>query len=133
MSMNKQIHVLVAVNETVERKGLSSLLNSLPSLVVVGEAANGQEAVVMAHESQPDVILIGDTIFNKSKSDPVRAIWRENNDIAVLILCKSQNSILVSSEFDSKRLCFIHKDAAPDELMRLIFQVLEGADCGFEV
>lgn len=133
MSKNKQIQVLVAVTETVERKGLSSLLNSVPSLVVVGEAANGQEASVMAHESQPDVILIDDTIFNKGQSDPVQIIWRENNDIAVLVLCKSQDTISFSSEFNSERLCFIHKDTAPDELTRIIFQVLAGAGCGSTV
>lgn len=109
--------------QTVERKGLSSLLNSLPSLIVVGEAASGQEALLMVHTSQPDIVLVEQTIFQQEGPGPIWRIWREDPGIAILVLCDAAGPAQGPLEFDVGRLCFAYKDAAPEELSRVIYAV----------
>jgi DNA-binding NarL/FixJ family response regulator len=52
------IRVLVADDQAVVREGFAALLNAQDDLVVVGEAANGEEAVAAARRTHPDVVLI---------------------------------------------------------------------------
>lgn len=110
-------------DQTVERKGLSYLLNMMPSIVVVGEAASGEEAVLMAHTSRPDVVLIDQDTFQKDGPGPIWRIWQENPDIAVLVLFNLDNDTPRPLEFEPGKLCFIHKDAPPEELTRMIQEV----------
>lgn len=109
--------------QTVERKGLSSLLNSLPSLTVVGEAANGQEALLMVHTSQPDIVLVEETIFQQEGPGPIWRIWQENPRIAILVLCDAARPAQGPMEFDAGKVCFTRKDAAPEALGRMIHEV----------
>ncbi|HEX9037887.1 MAG TPA: response regulator transcription factor, partial [Ktedonobacterales bacterium] len=53
-----QFHVLIADDHPLFRKGLRALLSATPDIVIVGEATTGQEAVELAAELQPDVILM---------------------------------------------------------------------------
>ena len=116
-------HVLVVNDQTVERKGLSYLLNMMPSILVVGEAANGQEAVLMARTSCPDVVLIDQKTFEKDGPGPIWRIWQENPGIAVLVLFSLDGPAQKALEFEPGKLCFVHKDAAPEELTQVIEEV----------
>jgi len=53
-----EIRVLIADDQAVVRAGLAMLLDSQPGLTVVGQAGNGQEAVLLARELTPDVVLM---------------------------------------------------------------------------
>lgn len=123
-NLSNLIRVLVLGAQTVERKGLSSLLNSLPSLTVVGEAANGQEALLMVHTSQPDIVLVEETIFQQEGPGPIWRIWQEAPGAAILVLCDGYVSAPSASDFDTGKLCFTNRDAAPEELRQVIRQVL---------
>jgi DNA-binding NarL/FixJ family response regulator len=54
----REIRVLVADDQALVRAGLATLLDSQPGLSVVGQAGNGQEAVLLARELKPDVVLM---------------------------------------------------------------------------
>ena len=54
----KTIRILLADDHTVVRKGLRLLLESQPGFKVVAEAADGREAVALAEEHQPDVVVM---------------------------------------------------------------------------
>lgn len=118
--MNDLIHILVVGDQTVERKGLSSILNNVPSLVVVGEAASGQEAVLMVRESHPNIILIDYKLLDKEGLDSIGHIWHQNADIAVLVLGNSAEKAPAAMNFAAGRMSFTDKDAAPEELTRVI-------------
>jgi len=55
---DREIRVLVADDQTLVRAGLATLLDSQPGLSVVGQARDGQEAVLLARELKPDVVLM---------------------------------------------------------------------------
>ena len=52
------IRVLIADDQALVRAGFATLLESQPDLDVVGQAGNGHEAVLLAHELTPDVVLM---------------------------------------------------------------------------
>jgi DNA-binding NarL/FixJ family response regulator len=56
--MKKRARIMIVDDQEPTRKGLSALLKLHPELELVGEAANGLEAIQMAGESQPDIILM---------------------------------------------------------------------------
>ncbi len=58
MTDTRQIRVLVADDQAMVRAGLATLLDSQPGLSVVGQAGNGQQAVLLARELMPDVVLM---------------------------------------------------------------------------
>ena len=57
-SRTADIRVVVADDQALVRAGLASLLDSQPGLTVVGQAGDGEEAVRLAREAQPDVVLM---------------------------------------------------------------------------
>ena len=121
--LEKLNHVLVINEQIIERKGLSSLLNAVPSIVVVGEAASGEEAALMARTSHPDVILIDQRTFQKDGPGPLWRIWRENPGIAVLVLYSLDGNTKKILDFEPGKLCFIHENSPPEELVRAIQEV----------
>ena len=113
-------HVLIVNEQTVERKGLSSLLNAIPSIVVIGEAATGEEAIMMAHESRPDVVLFDHALIQRDGQAVIQRIWREHPDTAILLLSDLNGDAQTLLGFKSDKVWFAQKDAAPELLAQTI-------------
>ena len=118
--MKNPTNVLVVIDQTIERKGLSHLLNTLPAIAVIGEAASGQEAVHMARESHPDVILLNQELFQKEGPSAIWRIWQDNPGTGILVLSSSENENQNSFDYASGKLRFAHQSAAPEELALVI-------------
>ncbi len=118
--MKNPINVLVVIDHTIERKGLSHLLNALPSIAVIGEAAGGREAVLMARESCPDVIIIDQEMFQKNGPDPIWRICKDNPDTSILLLSNSGTDEQTLFDYEMGNLGFAQKNAAPEALAQLI-------------
>ena len=110
----------MVIDQTIERKGLSHLLNALPSIAVVGEAVDGQEAVLMARESCPDVILIDQELFQKNGPDPMWRICQDNPGTSILLLSNSGTDEQILLDYETDNLRFAQKSAAPEVLAQLI-------------
>lgn len=121
--MNRVVRVLVLDARTVERKGLSSLLNAMPSLAVVGEASTVQEAMVMLKTSHPDVVLINNDVVHQEGEDSVRRICRECAGAVVFILFSDATVGSSHIEIESGKIWFVANDVAPDELVESIERI----------
>lgn len=118
--MKNPINVLVVIDQTIERKGLSHLLNTLPAIAIVGEAASGKEAVDMARESHPDVILLNQELFQREGLNAIWRIWQDNPGTGILVLSASEKENQKSFDYTSGELRFAHQSAAPEELALVI-------------
>ena len=126
--VSDRIQVLVVDDHTVVRKGLCSLLSSEKyGIEVVGEAGDGNEAIRLANELQPDVILMDLFMPGKSGLEAIRDIKQGNPESNILVLTSYAGEDKASEALNAGALGYLFKDASPDELVHTIRSVYMGS------
>ena len=124
--MTKPITVLIADDHPVVRQGLQVLLSVQDDIEVVGEAADGGQAVALAAELDPDVILLdlklpvmdGVAVLNELRDAGVRA--------RALVLTSAADRGLETLPVQAGAAGFLYKDVDPDALVRALRSVHDG-------
>jgi DNA-binding NarL/FixJ family response regulator len=114
------IRILLVDDHSVVRKGLRMFLSLDPELEVVGEARDGAEAVRMAHELQPDVVLMDLLMPVMDGIQATAMIRRELPDTEVLALTSVLEDSSVVGAVRAGAIGYILKDTEADELRRAI-------------
>jgi PAS domain S-box-containing protein len=113
---DKVLRVLLADDHAMVRQGLRSILESYRDISVVGEAADGEEAVEMAGRLAPDVIVMD---VNMAKLDGIEATRRVKSrwpEIIVVGLSVSTRAQVESLLLEAGASCYVSKEAAGDQL-----------------
>ncbi len=120
------IHILIVDDHAMVRQGLKMFLMLDPELEVVGEAAGGIDAVRMAVELNPDVILMDMKMPDMNGINAMSAIRAVKPGIQVIILTSvlEDSSVLVAMRAGAAG--YIYKDAQADELCRAIRSAAAG-------
>ena len=84
--MKQPVQVLIADDRTQARDGLRSLLSTTPQVKVIGEARNGQEAVHLVEELQPDVVLMDAKMPEMDGIEATRLIKQQWPGVKVIVL-----------------------------------------------
>ena len=118
--------VLIADDHGVVRKGLRLLLEQYPELVVVGEAANGREAVTMAASLSPQVVVldVGMPILNGIEA--AEQILKTNSQIGVILLTMHADESYVLRALHVGVKGYLLKESAEDDLLLAIRSVANG-------
>lgn len=124
--MDDIIQVLIADDHEIVRQGLKTLISTCPDMKVVGEAANGIEAISMARQLQPDVILLDMLMPHKSGLEALAEIKEDNPEARVLVLTSSADDEQILSAIKSGALGYLLKDSSPQELLQAIQAVYRG-------
>jgi DNA-binding NarL/FixJ family response regulator len=122
----KPIRVLVVDDHPVVRKGLTSCLDHYGQVAIVGEAADGQEAVRKAKELLPDLVLMDIDMPRMSGLTAADTLRKENPKIKVLILSMYGDSDYVMRILQSGARGFILKQAPTDQLIKAIETINSG-------
>lgn len=120
------IRVLLADDHGLVRDGLSRLLGTVPDIEVVAAAADGQEAVRLAGEHRPDVILMDLRMPGIDGSEATRRVLKNDPAPQVVILTSFSERDEVLSALDAGAIGYLLKDAEPDELIRGIRAAAQG-------
>jgi DNA-binding NarL/FixJ family response regulator len=112
------IRVLLADDHGLVRDGLGRLLASVPDIEVVAAAADGVEAVRLAREYRPDVILMDLRMPGMDGSEATRRLLEEDPAAQVVILTSFSERDEILSALDAGAIGYLLKDAEPDELIR---------------
>ena len=81
-----RIRVLIADDQTISRSGLRALLETQPDLAVVGDAADGAEAIRLTHEHQPDIVIGVLPMGGVASADAIRRLTAECPTVRMILL-----------------------------------------------
>ena len=121
-----KIRVLVVDDHTIVRDGICSLLGLTPDIEVIGEAANGREALEVLRKLMPDVVLMDIAMPIMSGLEATRRITKEFPKIKVLALTQYDDREYVFPVIEAGACGFISKTAASSELASGIRSVYLG-------
>jgi DNA-binding NarL/FixJ family response regulator len=121
-----KIRVLAADDQRVVREGLAMLLGLLPDIEVVGTAANGEEALALADELQPDVILMDLRMPRMDGVEATRRLRASHPDIKVVVLTTYADDRSVIDALRAGALGYLTKDAGADEIRQALQRVASG-------
>jgi DNA-binding NarL/FixJ family response regulator len=124
--MDEKKRIVLAEDQTILRKGLRSLLTPSEGLEIVGEAADGLEAIRCVEGLKPDLLLLDLSMPRMTGIAVMKDIKRRFPETKILALTihKSEEHILAAFEAGADGYCL--KDAKEDELMTAIGTVLSG-------
>ena len=120
------IRVLITDDHGVVRQGLRMFLSLDPDIEVVGEAENGEEAVAMARELEPDVVLMDLLMPVMDGIEATKAIRSELPDIEVIALTSVLEDVSVTGAVRAGAIGYLLKDTHAEELHRAIRGAAEG-------
>jgi two-component system response regulator NreC len=118
--------ILIADDHGVLRAGLRALLNAEPDLTVVGDAADGDEAIRLTRELQPDVVLMDISMPGCGGIEATRRMMQAQPNVRVLILTIHEDETLLREAIRAGASGYIVKRAVESELIGAIHAVLRG-------
>ncbi len=122
--------ILLVDDHPIVRRGISSCLARQVHFVVIGEAADGAEAVAKARQLLPDVVLLDIDLPQMSGLAVAEVLHKELPNIKVLILSMSQGAEYLPRILQAGARGYVTKEAPPEELVRAIEAVTAG-ECYF--
>jgi len=120
------IRILVADDHAIVREGLRTLIASEPGMELVGEAADGIEAVSLAESLQPDVILMDLVMPHKDGIEAISEIKSQNPEVCILVLTSFSEEDKVFPAIRAGALGYLLKDSSPQDLLQAISAVYRG-------
>ncbi len=121
-----RIRVLVADDHHVVREGLVMILKSAPDVEVVGEAADGEQAVAMVERLQPDVVLMDLSMPVLSGLEAIRRLRKAGNPVKILALTIHESEDYIAHGLRAGVNGYVVKRAAAHELLSAIRAVARG-------
>ena len=124
--MTETIRVMIADDHPVFRDGLASLLDPLPQIEVVARASDGAEAVALAAEHRPHVIVMDVQMPELNGIEATRRIVARDPDVGILVITMGEDDGTVLSALRAGARGYLRKGAEQDEIVRAITTVHGG-------
>jgi DNA-binding NarL/FixJ family response regulator len=124
--MADKISVLLVDDHSLVRRGFRRILEDEPDMTVVGEAADGAEAVKLADELQPNVIVMDCAMPGMNGLEATRQILGKHPEALVLMLSMHPEETLVRQALDAGARGYVLKNAVDLELGTAIRRVVSG-------
>lgn len=125
-----RIKVLLVDDHPIVRKGIGLCLARHEHLLIVGEAADGHEAVAKAKELLPDVVLLDIDLPQMSGLAVAEVLRKELPNVRVLILSGCERAEYLPRMLQSGARGYVLKGASPEELAKAI-ETVTGGECYF--
>jgi DNA-binding NarL/FixJ family response regulator len=122
------VRVLIADDQSIVRAGLATILNSQPDIEVIGQAADGREAVELARVLRPDVCLLDIRMPILDGIDATRILAGPQFDVppAVVVITTFDTDEYVFGALKAGARGFLLKGAAPEQLVQAIHAAIQG-------
>lgn len=121
------IKVLLADDHRMLREGLRSMLSQSGEVQVVGEAQDGNQAITMTEQLQPDVVVMDISMPKMNGIEATRIIRHKYPHMKILILTMYETEEYISEVLKAGATGYVTKEAAGEELLQAILSVAKGA------
>jgi two-component system, NarL family, response regulator NreC len=122
----KKIRILLADDHTLVRRGFSMIISAQADMEVVGEASNGREAVDLAVQLKPDVVIMDVTMPELNGIEGTRRISEECDRTRVLAVSMHRDSMYVREILRAGARGYLVKDSDDDTLLDAVRAVARG-------
>ena len=120
------VKIIIADDHKIMRDGLRNMLDKETGMEVVAEAKNGREAVRLAEQLRPDILIMDITMDDLNGMDATRAIVAKELGTKIIALSMHADKRFVAGMFEAGAMGYLLKDCAYDELLQAVRQVLGG-------
>lgn len=122
------VRVLIADDQSIVRTGLATILDAQPDIDVVGQAADGREAVTLARQLHPDVCLLDIRMPNLDGIEATRLLAGPDveDPIAVVVITTFDTDEYVHGALKAGARGFLLKGASPDQLIQAVHAAVKG-------
>ncbi|QVL17162.1 response regulator transcription factor [Pseudomonas qingdaonensis] len=126
MNLSTQIRLALVDDHTLVRDGIRALLSVIPTVNVVGEAKNGEDALVMVEHCNPDLLLVDINLPDMSGLELTRKIRDRYHTLKVLVLSMYDSKEYVSESLRSGASGYVLKNAPSREIVAAIEAITNG-------
>jgi two-component system response regulator NreC len=123
---NQSLKIVLADDHTIVRQGLKLILSAQPDLEVIGEAANGREALDLVQKLKPDVVLMDVAMPEMNGIEATRRMVEVNSRVKILVLSMHKEAVYVREILKAGARGYILKDAIDSELLNAVRSVARG-------
>ncbi len=118
--------ILLAEDHAILREGIRALLCAVPGLEIVGEAEDGRQAVLLAKELQPDLMIVDLSMPLLNGTEAIRQIKRRHPQIRAIVMTVHKSDEYVRATLDAGADGYLLKDDSHQELLAAIRSVSAG-------
>ena len=120
------IEVMLVDDHEIVKQGIRAVISKESDIVVVAEASNGKDAIELAKEKSPDIVIMDITLPQLNGLDASRQIIKQNKNIKILILSMHESRVFVEKALGYGVKGYILKDSAANEITHAIREVYSG-------
>lgn len=124
--MTERIRIVIADDHAMIREGLRNLFGIQPDMKVIGEASTGGEAIQMALNLQPDVVVMGVSLQEPNTIETIHEILGRSERMKVVVISMQTDENLVEGILKAGASGYLAKDSSFDELTTAVRAVLQG-------
>jgi DNA-binding NarL/FixJ family response regulator len=121
-----KIGVLIADDHSLVRRGLAAIINMEEDVAVLGEAADGEEAIELWRRLRPDVVLMDLRMPKLEGVEAIRRIRHEDPEAGIIVLTTFDHDEDIYAGLRAGAKAYLLKDVQPEELFRCIRAVHAG-------
>lgn len=126
MKNQHPIRIMIVDDHEMVRRGLGLFIRGYKDLLLVGEAANGMQAVRLCGKLQPDVILMDIVMPEMNGIEAIRIIRQKLPDVQIIMLTSSSDSHHITEAIEAGATSYLMKNVTDDQLANAIRAAREG-------
>jgi Response regulator containing a CheY-like receiver domain and an HTH DNA-binding domain len=120
------VKIIIADDHKIMRDGLRNMLDKEPGMEVVAEAKNGREAVRLAEQLRPDILVMDISMDDLNGIDATRALVGKGLGTRIVALSMHADKRFVAGMFEAGAMAYLLKECSYEELIQAIRQVMSG-------
>ena len=124
--MERRLRILIAEDHAIVRQGLKLLIDSQPDMEVVGEAADGSDALALAATVRPDIVVMDISMPGMNGLVATRSLKAQQPDVMIVALTRHEEGTYLEELLRGGASAYVLKQSAPADFLKAIRAVAAG-------